>query len=64
MVVGLTSTNGFTTTGTTKINTNINLPITHYLLSNTALLSATQSGGIITVTEKRLAQWQCQACLF
>ena len=48
--VGLTSTNGFTTTGTNTFNTNITLPTAYNSAPNTALPSVTQLGGIITAT--------------
>ena len=49
--VGLTSTNGFTSTsGNIIFNTNITLPTKYNSSPNTALSSATQLGGFITVT--------------
>ena len=54
-VVGLTSTNNFTTTGTNTFNTNITLPTTYNSAPNTALPSVTQLGGIITATASSTA---------
>ena len=55
--VGLTSTNGFTTIGTTKFNTNITLPTIYKLSPNTALPTTTQLGSIITVTASATADF-------
>ena len=48
--VGLTSTNGLTSTGTNSFNTNITLPTAYNSAPNTSLPSVTQLGGIITAT--------------
>ena len=53
--VGLTSTNGFTTTGTTTFNTNITLLKIYNLSPNSALPTETQLGGIINVTASAVA---------